>query len=414
MHSTPFRARIRRLPVLGLLAAASCGTGDGGGAGFATRDSAGVTIAEGRGAPAEWRLEEQPAVRIGLVEGEPAYQFHLIRFVGRLADDRLVVVDGGSREIRYFDATGQHLASVGRPGAGPDEFSAITSAALGSGDSLFIHDSRNQRISVLAPEAFIARSQTFRVAGSTARVLGVAADGSVLAALESQPRVPATTGFTFAQDTIVLASIRVGTAAVDTIVAFTGLDRADWRDDAGGTRFMNGPMPFGHRPAYAASGADAIVTWEGGTAVAMISRQAGLRRIIRRSDLPPAPASPTERARYLDHVAERAAPRGDAAVAEARSAASDQLAVIPQDHRVPAFDRILAGAEGLIWARHFQPISAADEPQRWTVFAADGRPLAEVRIPARLTVMHVTGNSVSGVERDEFDVEHAVSYRITR
>ena len=71
------------------------------------RDSAGVEIVvshrRGWDTPMTWRVNAQPTLEIGKVTGEPGYEFDQIAGLVRLDDGRIVVADGGSSEVRFFD-----------------------------------------------------------------------------------------------------------------------------------------------------------------------------------------------------------------------------------------------------------------------------------------------------------------------
>ena len=122
---------MKRLCLVSLVSAAalplvSCAGGEGGGAAFTERDSAGVTIVENvRGSWSEaqsWRLSPEPAVDIGVLEGAPEYQLFRVGGALRLDDGRIVVANGGTGELRFYDEAGSYLSASGRKGEGPGEF----------------------------------------------------------------------------------------------------------------------------------------------------------------------------------------------------------------------------------------------------------------------------------------------------
>ena len=90
------------------------------------RDSAGIQVVENPAPPAgsrlEWRIGPEPSVSIGRREGEDPYLLYRASDATILADGRIVVANGGSDELRFFDSTGSHLASRGGQGEGPGEF----------------------------------------------------------------------------------------------------------------------------------------------------------------------------------------------------------------------------------------------------------------------------------------------------
>jgi hypothetical protein len=60
----------------------------------------------------------------------------------------------GPRAMAFYDSSGVVRHLLATSGRGPGEFSAISSAAFGPGDSLFIGDAENGRLTVLSPNGF--------------------------------------------------------------------------------------------------------------------------------------------------------------------------------------------------------------------------------------------------------------------
>ncbi len=112
-------------------------------------DSAGVEVVQTNrprwDAEPAWTVDPAPEVRVGLLEGELPYLFSNIAGVVVLADGTIVVADGQSREVRFFDRSGQFLSAVGGEGEGPGSSSisrrstsvgeASTPTIYGSGGS---------------------------------------------------------------------------------------------------------------------------------------------------------------------------------------------------------------------------------------------------------------------------------------
>ena len=59
-------------------------------------------------------------------------------------------------------------------------------------------------------------------------------------------------------------------------------------------------------------------------------------------------------------------------------------------------------------------LSEAGRPQEWLVLDVDGIWLGTIEIPYRFSVTDITMETVLGVWRDEFDVEHPQMRRVTR
>jgi len=98
-------------------------------------------------APEVWRLSDTPLLEIGVREGEAAYQLDRASSSVRLADGRIAVLDGGSRQLRFFDAQGRFLRAVGAEGEGPGEFRNPTRLRRTPGDSLQVWDATLARLS---------------------------------------------------------------------------------------------------------------------------------------------------------------------------------------------------------------------------------------------------------------------------
>lgn len=64
--------------------------------------------------------------------------------------------DGG--ELNLFDRSGRWLRQIGRPGGGPGEYRDVSAVELVAGDSIWIFDPPNSRITVLSPEFDVVRT----------------------------------------------------------------------------------------------------------------------------------------------------------------------------------------------------------------------------------------------------------------
>ncbi|MDZ4675656.1 MAG: hypothetical protein SGI84_14495 [Gemmatimonadota bacterium] len=72
----------------------------------------------------------------------------------------LVVSDPSAQVIRFFDAEGRQVRMVGRQGNGPGEFQMISWLGACGGDSIYVVDIRQDRVTVLGPEGEFARQFT--------------------------------------------------------------------------------------------------------------------------------------------------------------------------------------------------------------------------------------------------------------
>lgn len=134
------------------------------------------------GEPEEWRLSPTPVLTLGGVDATGPTEFsnpYAAAFLG----SQLVVLDGGSQQLRFFDLTGRHIRTLGRDGQGPGEFTNAAYLQPLPGDSLFVSDLQQFRYTVFDPAGRTARVISLAAAGTGGplRPLGLLPDGSVVA-----------------------------------------------------------------------------------------------------------------------------------------------------------------------------------------------------------------------------------------
>ena len=386
-------------PALALVAATACAER---GPDVAVRvDSAGVRIVESTSAawpPAEeWTVSPEPVFRLGNLEDDPFSQFFRILDVALLAGGDVIVVDGGSSEVRRYDATGRHLWSAGGRGEGPGEFRRPRYLGRRDDGSFLVWDRSLFRLSVIGENGEVILSQ--RRSSPDGRefiVQGLFDDGAWLVTFPVSISAPS-----------------AGTAWADTI----GLWRYDpVREDrvrlAGiiGQRWIwTGqhmlPVPFSPRPLRAidgsrlavASGPDAEISVHdaAGSLVARY-RFARDRETVTESDVRQVIES-------LVEIGQSGAP------AAAWRDWRDRMEIPRYE---PAFDWLLADGNGTLWARRFQSDPLSREPPSWDVFDPTGVYLGSVSTPGGLAVLAIGDGLLAGVYRDELGVEYVGVHRV--
>lgn len=88
---------------------------------------------------AVWTARPAP-IEIGVREGAEPYLLHDALSALRMADGRTAVLDASSRQIRFYDAQGRHVASVGGKGEGPGEYRLPVRMYLTHADSILVWD----------------------------------------------------------------------------------------------------------------------------------------------------------------------------------------------------------------------------------------------------------------------------------
>lgn len=176
--------------ILFTLASVACQPDDPsiGDSAIQVRDSAGIRIIENprptEGSRLEWRIGPEPALSIGEADGEDPYTLYFVRDATRLRDGRIVVANGGSHELRFFDAQGNHLTTRGGEGEGPGEFERLLTLWPWPGDSIAAWRAPGWGISVFDTEG--SYEHTFALAdhattpGFRWNPLSTTRDGAIL------------------------------------------------------------------------------------------------------------------------------------------------------------------------------------------------------------------------------------------
>jgi len=109
--------RLRFGPVMVALTVTACESGDPG-----------ASAGEAGAAPVLVPVDS-PSLVIGR-GARPETQLHRVTGAFRLSIGAIVVLNAGTSEVRYFDARGAHVRSIGGRGSGPGEFGSMDAAVF--------------------------------------------------------------------------------------------------------------------------------------------------------------------------------------------------------------------------------------------------------------------------------------------
>ncbi len=391
------------LALAATLVVAACDEG-GAGAGYTVRDSAGVAIVENtRGSWPEddaWQVAAEPSVDIGELEGDEPYQLFQVSGAVRLTDGRIVVANGGSKELRYFDARGRYLESAGREGGGPGEFEGVGAPVALGADTIAVYDWNLRRISLWNPDGAFVRSFGIQFPSGSPVAVGPLEDGSWLF----------TKGFAFSPSEI--STVVRDTAAyfrfdqagelIDSIGRFPsweffvqGSSQAAWATS----------LPFGRSFATAVAPAGFYHGITDRYEILRYATSGRLERVIRKHHQPIA----VRDADVEDYKAERLE---GASNDNWRRRTERMFAEVPMPSTMPAFQTFEVDALGYLWVAEYERPAA--EVQRWSVFDAEGILLGTVVTPAGLQVHQIGADFLLASWRDDLGVEHVRLYELER
>jgi hypothetical protein len=381
-------------------------------------DSAGIVLVQNP-ERADWTLVDQPLVEeelsIGAIDGPPEYQFGQIAAVDVADDGRIYVLDQQAAQVRVFDASGRFVQSIGKPGNGPGELSAATVAVLvGEGDSLYVADMMQQRITRFAPDGTDAGVVAVPIAQGIPVAWAVSPQRRFVTQVRpmTMPGMPQTAPAEAQNRDWILLRDTHG-EVVDTLLGVESGRTVSFSSSGMSMRL------FESEPLWALLSDGRIVHGRNDVyRLEVLKSDRSVERVITR---PFQRASVTEadRAAFLTFMRQSMESTG-----QVPPQVVDQfLSQVQFADNYPAYARILGGPHNTIWVQHVrtaqdvqaeggtfdvQDVGAA----RWDVFDDEGRLLGVIEMPPRFQPLRVIGSHIYGVKRDDLDVQHVVRLRL--
>lgn len=371
------------------------------------RDSAGVVIVdnpqEGVWTPnAQWQLEED--LRIGVVEGDAVRQFESIDDIAIDGSSRIYVLDGSA--IRVFEGNGEFVRTIGRSGGGPGELARPSAILIGTGDTIYVPDTRNGRVQRFLIDGTDAGAFPIAMSPGISLAWRIRPDGALIQEVRTLP-----TASTDAER--ILLQERGGDGAVlDTLVEMP----------VGEAMVIQNGAPemtlFGPEPMWAVLTDGRIATGRSSEyRLEVRSVQGRLERIVQRP-FEPRTFSDSDQREFRAQLQE-------ALASQPPSPATDRMlqSLKYADH-YPAFAELFGGPKGTIWVRHAKDVSAMDRvdlealdvrsvgASSYDVFDRAGRYLGVVAVPDWFDPLRSVGGHVYGVGRDDLGVQYVVRLRV--
>ena len=110
-------------------------------------------------------LADEPAVRIGMLDGPMEYIFGNVTGAIRLPDGSVVIADEQSYNVRRYDASGRHMWTSGRHGEGPGEYGGLRLLRGCPGATITVFDWNLDRITELDQDGNVTDTRALNVDG---------------------------------------------------------------------------------------------------------------------------------------------------------------------------------------------------------------------------------------------------------
>lgn len=364
------------------------------------RDSAGVEILEAWrplwGDSSQWSIGPEPVIDLSLSGTGEKHQFDQVVGMTRLSNGSLVIADMGWSEIRLYSPGGNFVASAGREGEGPGEFSNDIKLMLRTAhDTLWAID-WDDRVSVFGPELGLAR--TFALQANAVAIYDLG--GGSMAVEFGTHFTAAEKGGTVRSPTVLWRSDTEGTR-LDSIASTAGGEEYVAVTSRGNLASLGALFP--KEAQVAAHGGRMFVGNADAMEVEERARTGNLLRILRIPDYPLALSA-------AELQAER-----DSLLSRRSSSLWRQVAEnTPVSGTRPAYDRMIVDPWGALWLRRYRALGEAAEPRRWLVLGLDGTWLGTLETPDRFEVLEIQPDALLGVWRDELNVSHPQVLRLDR
>jgi hypothetical protein len=372
--------------------------------GFEVRDSLGIQIITNHdpqwSLSDTWEVQGSAEVRIGVREGDPAYEFGVLRDAKRLSNGSVVVSDDQWLEIRIFDSLGVHFKTVGRDGDGPGEFRRLYNLGRYRGDSIWAYDYGSLRISILTADGEFVRSVPNRITGNY-WMTHAFRDGRFFLYSPGGPMQPRQGRGTYWDSTFVVALAPDGEGA-DTLASVRNRESAI--DENG----MPQPIQYGGWSVHETWGDGFLWGTSDRYEIRVFDPSGKLFRIIRRSVSPEPISEERKRADQSAYVELVRSENGD----EAARRAEESMQDVEWAETVPFFAKAIVDPADYLWVQEYGTPWMVET--RWSVFDPQGRWLGDVLMPDALEITDISLDHVVGIGRDDVGAQYVQVHRLSR
>lgn len=329
-----------------------------------------------------WTVGAAPVLEID-TETDPMASLGDVNGVARLPDGSIVVADRPNSALKFFDAGGKFVRTVGKEGSGPGEFGYLATM-LRCGDSLFVNDITTRKTMVFSASGEFVRQ--FEILGDTVGQQpyhsACSADGVFISngwdMNRSQPTKPGRGR---------------GIVPYWTSTA-TGEVRNRLGQHAWSDRWLtpdgSSPLPLGRDPVVAASRSHFYIGTADSFHINVYALDGAPQAPIQKSGATRATtAADIERYKMLDTLGKN---RTESAQEVRRWSMLEFPAMLP------AYTDFVVDSDDNLWVRAFPPADGG--AVEWSVFSPDGAEIAHIALPQDFAVYEIGRDWVLGALAD--------------
>lgn len=353
--------------------------------------------------PGAWRIDPEPRLRIGWVDGHPETEFFDVVSVARLPDGGIAIAARGLSRIIVARADGTVAFSVGGAGDGPGEFADLARVLVDDDGHLYAFDARHQRITEWTGGGELIDTTPLARGGSDRPVRTVGRFR---------------TGAWYARESTRVLSAPLGDVARDTVGFFRlGGDGAVGEriaqvPGAYSTQVMVGGRAAGRHIMFSPRALDArlgdcLLVMSGDVPDIRVLGYDGALRGDLRLPLPTRPTTDEDRASWIDGMIDS----NDAPPAAAELVRRMGRA-LPMAERLPIAHGLLGDEGGFVWLERYAPPEGPSA--RWSVIDGEGVVVAEPELPDGLRLLAIEDDAVIGVWSDALDRQEVRVHELTR
>jgi hypothetical protein len=354
---------------------------------------------EAQAPSAIWRLSDRPLLSLGSRDTAGPALFGKVVGAVRQGSGAVLVADRLNRELRLFSASGELMKVVGRFGAGPGEFRAISSLRRCSADSAFVYDLALRRVSVFDPSAAYVRAidpGIWSLDGIPPYDFWCNSHGT-LAVLHRSSEPPRGPGPRRPQVAITLVAPNGGLVRLGNVPA--------------SERYFHGSediaRPLGKVTSIALGTTVVYVGTGDAFEVSQFSLQ-GERLGMVRETRSPINVTPAHVTQYISDLHDRRSGPGTLDKKTREAIYRD----LEYPKTFPAYSRLIVDPSDNLWIEDYPVPGATD--RGWSVFSKGRFAIARMRVPSNFEILEIGSDHVLGIWRDDLDVEYVRVYRLAK